>query len=428
MTTRQALLLARPTLESGAARASRLFDDGTRLVSADLHNHTLFSDGQGHAEDAFAAMRAAGLDVAALTDHAKIGYDFFSRYDPCAALGSSFPCRGVIGLNEAGWRRTGALADAADDPGAFTAIRGFEWTHPTLGHVNVWLTERWIDALHTSGIGWDGIGDEAHRLPGIGRLLERVLSGLANDPGMRPFYDWLAAEQGLAGFNHPGREPGWFDAFRYDARIADRMVTLELFNKTDEYLFDDPGSSPLNACLEAGWRTGLIGVSDEHRDDWGSPVGKGRAGLWVKELSREGVREALLARRVFATRERGLRLDASADGVRMGGTLRHRDGPVAFALDIAHPGWAGRVVQIQVLRPGSKIPEVAHVEDVTLPASGELVARLRVDIDADDGGWIVLRLADPAGHSAQPGPDDHPGSLRGLAYASPFWIDPTGPA
>jgi hypothetical protein len=147
MTTRQALLLARPN----RLRASRLFDDGTRLVSADLHNHSLFSDGRGRAEDAFAAMRAAGLDVAALTDHAKIGYDFFSRFDPCTALGSSFPCRGVIGLNEAGWRRTGALADAADDPGAFTAIRGFEWTHPTLGHVNVWLTERWIDALHTSG-------------------------------------------------------------------------------------------------------------------------------------------------------------------------------------------------------------------------------------------------------------------------------------
>ncbi len=401
-----------------------MFRDGTYLASADLHNHTLLSDGQGRPEDAFAAMRAAGLDVAALTDHAKIGYDFFSRFDPCPALGSAFPCRGAIGLNDEGWRRTGALADAADEPGAFTAIRGFEWTHPTLGHVNVWLSRRWIDALHTSGIGWDGLGDEAQRLPGIGPLLDRVLTAIPGDPGMEPFYDWLDGEDGLAGFNHPGREVGWFDAFRYDSRIADRLVSVEVFNKTVEYLFDDPTASPLNGCLNAGWRTGLIGVSDEHGDDWGAPGGKGRAGLWVTELSRAGVREALLARRVFATRERGLRLDASADGIRMGGTVPHRRGPMSIELDIAHPDWDGRSVQVQVLRPGSSVPSVAHVEDVIV-ADAQLV-RFKVDIDVEDGNWVVLRVADPSRRGDRSGPDGHPGNLRGLAYASPFWLDPDG--
>jgi hypothetical protein len=242
---------------------------------------------------------------------------------------------------------------------------------------------------------------------------------------MRWLYDWLdAAPEGLAGFNHPGREVGWFDKFAYDPRVAARLVSVEAFNKTDDYLFDDGSSSALAACLDAGWRAGLLGVSDEHGDDWGQPLGKGRAGLWVTELSRAGVREALLARRFYATRERGLRLDASAAGVRMGGTVRHRRGPIEFALDLAHPEWAGLPVHVQVLRPATGVPLVVHVEEARIPPPSEPVVRFRVDLDADDGTWVVLRIADPGAPNLRPGPGGHPGNLRALAYASPFWLEP----
>lgn len=432
------------------ARRSRLSpDDGTFAVWADLHNHTLLSDGVGEPEDAFASMRDSGLDVAALTDHATIGYGLFSRIDPCARFTRPSPqhggCRAAVGLNDDGWHRTGALADAADEPGRFTAIRGFEWTHPLLGHLNVWDSANWIDALHTVGIGWDGLGDEARRIPGIGTLLHDVLSAIPGDPGMGPLYDWLTQEphgehggghDALAGFNHPGREPGWFDAFRHDPRLAERMVSVEAFNKTDDFLFDDPTQSALTACLDAGWRPGLIGVSDEHGADWGRPVGKGRAVLWVRELTRAGVREALLARRVAATRERGLRIDATAGGVhtaavgrgvRMGGTVPHRRGPLTFALDLG-PGreWAGRRVQVQLLRPGGELPAVAHLEDGTVPDTGAPPITVTVDLDADDGPWVLLRIADPDTPSHDPAPPGHPGALRALAYTSPFWLDPTG--
>ncbi|MGH3334293.1 MAG: hypothetical protein ACRDOZ_00625 [Nocardioides sp.] len=53
----------------GAARVSRI-TAGTTLVHADMHNHTLLSDGDGDPALAFDSMRSAGLDVAALTDHA----------------------------------------------------------------------------------------------------------------------------------------------------------------------------------------------------------------------------------------------------------------------------------------------------------------------------------------------------------------------
>ena len=94
---------------------------GAGLFHADLHNHTLLSDGDGEAEAAFASMRAAGLDVAAVTDHA---------YGPCEAHKT---------IDDEGWRRLGRLADAADAAGDFVAVRGFEWSSNTLGHMNVVL-------------------------------------------------------------------------------------------------------------------------------------------------------------------------------------------------------------------------------------------------------------------------------------------------
>src|SRR5688500_521829 len=64
-----ALARTGPRLATGAARRSRI-TGGTTLVHADLHNHTLLSDGDGDPALAFDSMRSAGLDVAALTDHA----------------------------------------------------------------------------------------------------------------------------------------------------------------------------------------------------------------------------------------------------------------------------------------------------------------------------------------------------------------------
>ena len=174
-----------PARATGAARASAL-TQGTTLVHADLHNHTLMSDGDGDPAAAFASMRSAGLDVAALTDHATLF--------------------GIDGLSSLEWNRTGRLADAANDPGSYTAIRGFEWSHPLLGHVNVWYTGSFTDLGGSSS---------------MGRL-----------------YDWINGSGGVSGFNHPGRELLRFNEFAYDASMREQMVGLEMFNRGDDYLFD----------------------------------------------------------------------------------------------------------------------------------------------------------------------------------------------
>src|SRR5688500_17987148 len=177
---------ARSRMPDGATRASAI-TQRTTLAHADMHNHTVMSDGDGSAAAAFASMREAGLDVAALTDHTTL----FA----------------IDGLSSGEWRTTGDLANAANDPGQFTAIRGFEWSHPLQGHINVWNTSDFADLLR------------------------------AGSPGS--LYNWLTGRPGgLASFNHPGREAGRFNNFSFNASARDQLVGLEMFNRTYDFLFE----------------------------------------------------------------------------------------------------------------------------------------------------------------------------------------------
>ncbi len=446
-----------PRAEFETSRGSRV-TRGTRLVHADLHNHSLQSDAAGLPEEAYGSMRDAGLDVAALTDHSVAAYSVPG--DACAlfpppAPGGTDECRSLLGLDEAGFQNTRGLADAHDVPGSFTAVSGFEWSSPALGHMNVWFTSRWIDALLTDGITEAqlvGIGLSVPLLAGaLAQLglspvqVAAVVAGVraSRDRGMESLYDWLLADpaaqgvgggsDGIAGFNHPNREPLVFDDFALDDRVRERIVSMEIMNRREDYLFKEFAAgfpSPLTACLNAGWDVGLLGVTDEHGTDWGEPDGKGRAGLYVRELTRAGVREAMQARRFFATNLRGLRLDATANGVQMGGRLeRTRPGaPVRFVVDLDRgDAFAGTPVQVQVLRPGTDVPEVVHVEDVRMPGGrDDRLLRFAVPLDAADGDWVVLRVADPTRPNEQPGPVGHPCNNLALAYTSP-WRFGTGP-
>ena len=72
-------------------------------------------------------------------------------------------------------------------------------------------------------------------------------------------------------------------------------------------------------------------MTDEHGADWGHPEGKGRAGLYVRELTRWGVLEALAARRVFASRIKGLPVDAALTSLAAGSKLARDQPPPAWA-------------------------------------------------------------------------------------------------
>ena len=152
------------------------------------------------------------------------------------------------------------------------------------------------------------------------------------DESMAEYYRWLAAAKPvadgtvLAGFNHPGRELGCFDGCSYLPVLDDRIVTLECFNRDDDH-----GEVYFRA-LDRGWHVGAIGVSDHHGLDWGSPRFP-RAGMLAPALTMPGLQQALLDRRVFATRSPTLALLLAGNGALMGTRLkRRRDEPLEIQL------------------------------------------------------------------------------------------------
>jgi hypothetical protein len=426
-----------PTDEFSTSRASRLFS-GSWLAHADLHNHTLFSDGAGDPAAAFDSMRSAGLDAAALTDHATVSYGLPVSICPDSA------CQALAGIDESSWRRSLELADGAQQDGSFTAMRGFEWSSPTLGHINVWLSERWTDPLHTGGTTTgEGAAQFIHDEMGVPaestkELDDLVRSAPTTGAGMVAFYDWLRSPidrplvgggiDGIAGFNHPGREPGRFSYFSFHPDLNERIVSIEVFNRKEDYIFEGTTSgarSPINECLNAGWKVGLLGVTDEHGTDWGYPDGKGRTGLWLKSLTRAGVREAMLARRFFSTRLRGLRLDASANGVRMGQALKHSRGAVTFRIDVdRRREWWGKPLNVQVLMAGDVMPTVVHSQDIRVPSRRQRVPSFTCNIDAEDGRWIALRITDPSEPADDRADSTWASFGNAVAYASPFFLTP----
>ncbi len=432
-----------PATVFATSRQSRLFPGtGLGLVHCDMHNHTVLSDGDGDPALAFESMRTGGLDVAALTDHATIQY--LLPVDPCAGTG----CGGeeaLAGINEARWQRMKDLADLANRDGSFVALRGFEWSSPFQGHMNVWFSERWIDPLATGGATTgEGAAGFLHEEgapipPELVTQYNEIMKQLPTTGlSMAGFYAWLAADparpilgggrDGIASFNHPGREPGRFGYFSYKKSVAPQVVAMEIFNRRDDYLFrgtDIGDQSPLNECLNAGWKVGLSGVTDEHGTAWGHETGKGRMGLWVSRPGRKAIRDALVARRFFATRLSGLRVDAAARSRQMGQALTHRSGPVTFRLDIDRgTEWWGKPLSVQVLRPGTSMPTLLHAQSVVVPADSEPLISFTVPINIDDGTWVVLRISDPS--EPADGRADATWAPFGnaVAYTSPWYLQP----
>jgi hypothetical protein len=223
-------------------------------------------------EHALRQMRERGLHFAAITDHG----EFFDRETAIRDVDK--------------WAAAARQVAAANNE-TFVALRGFEWSSPRQGHSNVWCSAQYT--------GYHETGDET----------------------MGAYYEWLASArpiagaQVLAGFNHPGRELACFDGCAYVPALDDRIVTIECFNRGDDY-----GEAFFRA-LDHGWHVGAIGVSDHHEEEWGSPAFP-RAGVLAPALRLPALQAALQARRVFATRSPTLALLLAGNAALMGARLQ----------------------------------------------------------------------------------------------------------
>jgi DNA/RNA endonuclease YhcR with UshA esterase domain len=245
--------------------------DGMHAYFGDLHSHTGYSDGKGTPAEAYTSGRARGLDFLSVTDHS-------NWLDPAGVE----------------WADELVQANSATVDGTFVGLRGFEWTHSTVGHINVYASDTYVDAK------------------------------VAPYNDLNTFYSWLvvtATTGSVAQFNHPWEEYGDFNNFAYHA-AADGVIQLQELSEGNQ---DVPGSyhsfeAAYRQSLAAGWHVGATDNSDAHNADWGSKTPH-RTGIVAPNLTPADVLDAMRAQRTFATEDSNLALVMQANGVWMGAVI-----------------------------------------------------------------------------------------------------------
>ena len=246
--------------------------DGMHAYFGDLHSHTGYSDGKGTPAEAYVSGRARGLGFLSVTDHS-----------------NWFDVGGVE------WADELVQANSATVDGAFVGLRGFEWTHDTVGHINVYASDTYVNAK------------------------------VAPYNDLTTFYNWLvttaATGTAVAQFNHPWEEYGDFNHFAYNA-AADGVIQLQELSEGDA---DVPGSyhsfeAAYRQSLAAGWHVGATANSDAHNADWGSKTPH-RTGIVAPNLTQADLLEAMRAQRTFATEDSTLALTMRANGTWMGSVI-----------------------------------------------------------------------------------------------------------
>lgn len=248
-----------PTPSPGATMPNGMF-----AFWGDIHSHSTVSDGSGPPRMAYATARANGLHFFALTDH-------------------------DAWLTQEEWDEIGDAANGANGNGAFVALRGFEYSNRTDGHINVFNTDTWVSR------------DD----PNYDTLTE--------------FYAWLAAQtNAIAQFNHPDpRYDGDFRSFTFNAAVASKIFMQEVGNNGNGY-FRYEAQYPQS--LSKGWQVAATNNSDNHWLTWGSDTPH-RTGIIAPSLTRDNVLDAFRARRVFATEDKNLAIALQSNNAWMGSTI-----------------------------------------------------------------------------------------------------------
>ena len=223
-----------------------------------LHSHTDYSGGVGVPIQAFNyAQNTAHIDVLAVTDHLESIY--YSSFE---------------------WDSLKISANLATTNGVFVGMPGFEWTSPTINHVNVFNTTGMTSPLNVNN--WDAF-----------------------------LLDLLSQPNAIAQFNHPGLigSNNW-NSFTYKNAETDSVFRLIEVKK----LSDDPY---YQMALNNGWHVSPTNNQDNHDWDWGTLDDK-RTGIYAGSLTYSDIIESLLARRTFSTEDKNASVWMEFNGHAMG--------------------------------------------------------------------------------------------------------------
>jgi len=253
-----------------------------RLFWADLHGHSGFSDGTGLPRDYYRYARdVSGLDIAALTDHDAFGIPLLDE-------------------NPQMWEEIRGVTNSFYRPGRFVTFVGYEWTNWTYGHMHV-LFRGEKGTIYSSR---SENSDNPEKLWAV--LPKGGAITIPHHPGGGPINtDW--------NFYNPAFEP-----------LVEICSVHGVSERSDGPLaiYHPVKGAFVQDALKRGYRLGFLGGGDGHIGHPGMPYADapsfGLSGIYAKDLTREGIWEALFSRRTYATTGARIILRFTVNGTVMG--------------------------------------------------------------------------------------------------------------
>ena len=339
---------------------------GHQLIFGDLHNHTSHSS---------CSPVLDGNPV----DNVRLQRDVLQYRLICIADHQR--------ICDADYRQRLDLLERENTPG-YVPVYAVEWNRQPWQHINFYTYDKEV-MKHLRQILLRDLDIHLMFNDIVERFPDKVMAN-------RHFHDYARmGGHGVVGDTH---------TYLYDPRIEWAMEALHSRGDmlaTEEGMFGGPSEFPfpVNFIEWKDAKLGFIGGTDHHM----RVLGACSTGLWVKELTGEGVFEALKSRRTYACAGGEVAMWTEANGVGMGEVGRGK-GPVEVRASVA-----------------SRIP----INMVSLWADGGWVEHRKVDaervdltFDADTASpgehYYIVRVQT---HQ----PDDHPkGPIIG--YSSPIYL------
>ncbi|MFP4565082.1 MAG: DUF3604 domain-containing protein [Spirochaetaceae bacterium] len=342
--------------------------DNEHAYFGDLHNHCNMSYAHGDLEDAIRNAQQR-LDFVSVTGHAH----WTDMPEPTERTGH------IVEFHEVGFAKlkrnwAGALEKlaAAERPGEFVTFPGFEVHSSADGDRAVIYRDAEGELLYP-----DSVAELDRRLAEL-NAAGRPAFGLPHHIGYH---------QGARGIN--------WETFDEDASPVVEIFSMHGGAETTE------GPLPfLHSMGPADWRStmqyglakgrvfGVVANTDHHSAHPGS-YGHGMAGVWARELSREGIWTALMNRRTFALTGDRMRLDYRLGGTPMGGIrapgraegleLHLEAGAAVDYVDVIHNNRLARRITPLDVRPVAAGPGAG-----TAGAAGDGAVRTKVYLEV---GW-----------------------------------------
>jgi hypothetical protein len=360
-------LIARAADEGGefVAQANPLVVDAkvAHVRWGDFHGHSNLSDGTGTPEDFLAYARdIAGLDAVCLTDHDHWGMLALDEYPEL-------------------WERIRATTREFHVPGDFVTLLGYEWTSWIHGHRHVLY-----------------FGDEGPVLSSIDERYETPAQ----------LWDGLEGLPAMTFAHHSAGGPiatNWDFAPPPELEPVTEVASVHGSSEAPDAparIYDPLRGNFVRDALGRGHRLGFIGSNDSHDGHPGlahlvNPQRGGLAALLTDDLTREGIRAALMERRCYATNGPRIVLRVALDGARMGSDVAPKAGKsLLYVRAIA----------------------CAPIRSIELVRAGQVAASI-----AGEGHWDIETAFEPADLAAgeylyvRVVQED-----EGAAWSSPFYV------